>query len=158
MGTYKMSLDDAFGYDFTLIAIHGSMEPYYLAFLINKSLNARLVRTGEDLSITQNGHIASFPHYEYIDEKEYVEYHLFANKARVEELVNQSGLFLEEKRTKTVHFLPQLPQIDYYIKVVENGFSFAKAKTIKSLNQIPQIVTAYNLEIDQLKNKENLIF
>jgi len=55
-------------------------------------------------------------------------------------------------------FIEELSRVDYLLKVSEDGTSFAQEKTLKLLTQIPQIVTAYTVDITQLKNKENLIF
>lgn len=159
MGMYKILLEDSIGYDFTLIAIHGSLEPYYLAYLLNKNLDVRLARTREDLLLTQYESTARYPCFEFNDKQQYIDYYVFSNKSKV--TVNSkisTGLFEEQQSLKTAYFIPELQQVDYFIKVIEDGNAFAKAKTLKTLNQIPQIVTAYDVDVNVLKNKEHLIF
>jgi len=159
MGMYKILLEDSIGYDFTLIAIHGSLEPYYVAYLLNKNIGLRLYRSREDLFISNLDEEASYPLFEFKDVHQYIDYYVFSNKTKVEVQVKAVvGLFESEKTLKTTYFIPEMPQVDYFIKVVEDGNAFAKAKTIKILNQIPQIVTAYEVDVSSLKTKEHLIF
>ena len=156
---YKILLEDSIGYDFTLIAIHGSLEPYYLAYLLNKNIELRLFRSKEDLIIGNREEEASFPLFEFFDEHQYVDYYVFSNKTKVEVQAKAVvGLFEAETTLKTAYFIPEMPQVDYFIKVVEDGNAFAKAKALKILNQIPQIVTAYEVDVSSLKTKEHLIF
>ncbi len=159
MGTYKILLEDSIGYDFTLIAIHGSLEPYYLAFLLNKNLEIHLSRSREDLYIGSFEKTASFPFFDFEDNSQYIDYYVLSNKSKIEaQKVETSGLFVSDQTVKTVHFIPEMPQVDFFLKIVEDGTAFAKAKTLKILNQIPQIVTAYEVNVSTLKSKENLIF
>ena len=84
---------------------------------------------------------------------------MLSNKSKV--AINSevsTGLFEAQQSLKTAYFIPELQQVDYFIKVIEDGNAFAKAKTLKTLNQIPQIVTAYDVDVSTLKNKEHLIF
>jgi len=159
MGTYKILLEDSIGYDFTLIALHGTLEPYYIAYLLNKHLNIHLARTSKDLVISKDERSAHYPCFEYKDDYQYIDYYVLVNKARVDTLMTVSeGLFGTNETISTTHFVPEMPQVDYFLKVVEDGYAFAKAKTLKLLNQIPQIVTAYDVNVSQLKTKQNLIF
>ena len=160
MGTFKLVLEDDFGYDFTLIAIHGAIESYYLAYLLNKHLKLRLKRSRNDLIISHDVVAAEFPMYEYHNEKQYTTYHLFSNLTRIkkEPADNLSSLFKTETAIERRFFLEDLPRVDYLLKIREEGSGFAKTKTLKELNQIPQIITAYTVDIEELKTKENLIF
>ena len=122
MGVYKILLEDSIGYDFTLIAIHGSLEPYYLAFLLNKNLGVRLSRSQEDLSIGSFECVASFPFYECQDHQQYIDYYILANKSKIEvsKPIN-TGFFESDHTIKTVHLIPEMPQVDFFLKVVEDG-------------------------------------
>lgn len=159
MGTFKLVLEDDFGYDFTLIAIHGFIESHYLAYLLNSHLNLRLHRSRKDLTINNDTISAEFPVYEYHNQQQYITYHLFNNRTKiVKEYNDQSSLFESENSIERRFFIEDLPKVDYLLKVSEDGTSFAQEKTLKALTQIPQIVTAYIVDITQLKTKENLIF
>ncbi len=160
MGTFKLVLEDDFGYDFTLIAIHGAIEPYYLAYLLNHHLKLRLKRSKNDLTISHDIISAKFPIYEYHNEQQYTTYHLFNNHTKItkERDNSLSSLFESETSTERRFFLEDLPRVDYLLKISEEGSGFMETKTLKALNQISQIVTAYTVDINQLKRKENLIF
>ncbi|TVZ52603.1 IPExxxVDY family protein [Dokdonia sp. Hel_I_53] len=159
MGAYKILLEDSIGYDFTLIAVHASLEPYYIAFLLNKHLNLRLSRSNRDLVLDEGVHPLNYPYFEYNDDHQYIDYYLFSNKMKGQEIVTAAtGLFETESSIRTAYFIPEMQQVDYFVKIVEDGCAFAKAKTLKTLNQIPQIVTAYDVNVSSLKNKQNLIF
>lgn len=159
MRTYKILLEDSIGYDFTLIAIHGSLEPYYIAFLLNKNLHISLKRRREDLIIDHKELQASYPLFESSDQARYIDYFVVANKKKTKDTdTTNIGLFSLQQRFKTTFVLSEMPQVDYFVKIVAEDNAFAKAKLLKTLNSIPQIVTAYHVDVSQLKNKENLIF
>ncbi|WP_299209682.1 IPExxxVDY family protein [uncultured Dokdonia sp.] len=160
MGTFKLVLEDDFGYDFTLIAIHGAIESYYLAYLLNRHLKLRLKRSRNDLTISHDVISAKFPLYEYHNEQQYATYHLFSNLTKItkERDDTLSSLFESKTSTEIRYFLEDLPRVDYLLKISEEGSGFVQTKTLKALNQIQQIVTAYTVDINQLKTKENLIF
>lgn len=159
MGTYKILLEESIGFDFTVIAIHGSLEPYYIAYLLNKHLDIKLVRSREDLIVDHRGIQASYPLFEYCDEQSYIDFYVLANKVKVKTSdLGTMGLFGLQQEFKATLIIPEMSQVDYFLKVVDDGNAFAKAKMIKILNNIPQIVTAYDVDVSQLKNKEHLIF
>lgn len=159
MATHKLLLDDNLGYDFLLIAIHTSIEAYKLAFLLNKNLGLKLSRTQCDLMVDRKLYSADFSLFEYENTKEHESYHLFNNKAKAILKNPVQGLFYNENEVLTSDlFINDLPKVDYFLKIRVEGNAFAKAKTLKQINSIPQIVTAYNVYIDQLKTKQNLIF
>jgi hypothetical protein len=69
------------------------------------------------------------------------------------------GLFENENAVSLSNLLiKDLPMVDYLLKVYDEGNAFAKAKLIQNIKSIPQVVTAYNVNINQLKSKQNLIF
>ncbi len=159
MGTYKLLLDDDFGYDFLLIAIHTSLEAYHIAFLLNKNLGLQLARMPQDLVLTKEEYKVDFSLYEYENPRDYVNYHLFNNRAQTELKDVEQGLFFNENGVVVSDLLvSDLPQVDFFLKINDEGNAFAKAKILKQINSIPQIVTAYNVDINQLKTKQNLIF
>jgi len=159
MGTYKLLLDDDLGYDFSLIAIHTSLEAYHIAYLLNKTLGLKLSRTNQDLALNKDNYTADFPLFEYEDLQQYATYYFFNNKAKTKLKDDSPGLFDNQNDIVISDlFISDLPKVDYLLKIYDDGCAFAKAKTLKEINNIPQIVTAYSVAIDQLKGKQNLIF
>ena len=161
MGTYKLLLEDTIGYDFDLIAVHCAVEEYQMAFLLNKHLKLKFHRAAEDLSVSFKEICAYFPIYHYEDQRMGLFYDLICNQNKSKDvgLSDQGGLFGTTIAAEiNIRLLPELKNVDYFLKVSTDGVAFAKANTLAILNKIPQIVTAYTVAIDQLKTKENLIF
>jgi len=145
MATHKLLLDDDFEYDFLLLAIHTSLEAYQIAFALNKSLGLQLARRSEDLNLIKEKHQANFSLFEYENKRDYVTYHLFSNKTKTLLENVAQGLFSDER---------EILVRDLFI----NDLPKAKTKVFKQINDIPQIVTAYTVDIDKLKTRQNLIF
>lgn len=159
MATHKLLLDDDLGFDFLLIAIHTSLEAHYIAYLLNKNLKLQLARTPQDLLLNKESYRANFSLFEYENPQEYLTYHLINNRAKTILKNVSQGLFDNENGVLVSDlFINDLPKVDYFLKVYDEGNAFAKAKVLKQINSIPQIVTAYYVQVDQLKTKQNLIF
>ena len=60
--------------------------------------------------------------------------------------------------TKTFYLLPELKQVNYLLKI-DDEFNLSKEKyIINTLLSIPQIATAYTIDLNQLKSKEQFNF
>ena len=161
MGMHKLVLEDTIGYDFDLIALHCSLEEYQLAFLLNKHLNLRLYRAAEDLSVSFKALCAYFPIYHYEDKQRCLFYDLISNrnKSKLENIQAPDDLFGNMITTEiNVRLIPELKNVDFLLKITEEGCVFSKTNTLAVLNNIPQIVTAYAIDVEELKTTENLIF
>ena len=68
-------------------------------------------------------------------------------------------LFAETALTnfKNVYLLPEFKKVDYFLKI-DHLNAINENEIINSLKEISQIVTVYNIEIEKIKNKNNLIF
>ncbi|WP_298550310.1 IPExxxVDY family protein [uncultured Algibacter sp.] len=160
MAVHKLILDDAFNDAlYTLIAIHSSLEDYRLSYLLNKHLGIALSRKATDLDF-KNGQI-SYSIYEWEDQKQLVTWSLVSNICKTEGLqqTDYKSLFdSQEKIIKTFQLLPEHKTVNYFLKI-DSEFSFSKEKYILDIIlKIPQIATAYSVDSNQLKSKENLIF
>lgn len=162
MANYKLILDDDFGEDFSLLAIHCSEEAYKMAYLLNKALSLRLKREKLDLDYSANGLEITFPLFRFDDETQYTSYHLVANtcKSSVATLQSSGGLFGNTTDTKTVtnHLIPEYHNVDYFLKITSDFEAIPLRTLTLSMNEIPQIISTYTVDIQQLKSKHNLIF
>ncbi len=149
---HKIS-EDFYESSYTLIAIHSSLEDYSIAYLINKQLTSKLNRAPIDLDFSEN---VSFPFFEWKDTFNDAYWTLIINTSVEKESKKQEGLFSNEL-TYTTHFLvPEYKEVDYFIKIEQ-----AVEETediVKKLLMIPEIITAYSIEVTKLKSKNNLIF
>ena len=160
MAVKKLLLDDFFEEEqYILIGIHCTLEDYRLAFLINQVLDIRLKRKQEDVKFSKDN--SSFSLYEFNQEKQHIIYYLVANscKGKQDQQQDINSLFSNEAfLTTNKYLLPEFKKVNYLLKV-ETEFPLNKEKLIlNKLLKIPQIVTAYSIDVDNLKTKNNLIF
>lgn len=162
MANHKLIFDEDFEEHFKLIAIHCSEEAYKMAYLMNQHLNLRLKRKQTDLDFSTEGLLITFPLYDFEDAHKYTHFYLVANKCRSVEASLQSsgGLFAELVAEKsTVHYLiPEFKKVDYILKIYSDFETVPLRKFLSEINEIKQVISAYTLEIDTVKSKNNLIF
>lgn len=160
MAVHKLILDDVFDEVlFTLMAIHCALEDYRLAYLLNKHLGITLTRKLSDLDY--NNGKSTYSIFEWEDHKQLITWSLVSNVCKTEsyQQINYESLFEnQEKVTKTTHLIPEYKRVNYFLKI-DYQFNYSKEKYIlDSILKIPQIVTAYSIDTNQLKSKDNLIF
>jgi hypothetical protein len=160
MAVHKLVLDDVIDdVLYTLVAIHCTLEDYRLAFLLNKHLKIKLARRSKDLDFNKGK--SNYSIFEWEDEKQLTTWNLVANSCKIESFqkVSYESLFdNQEKITKTTYLIPDYKRVNYFLKI-ENEFSSSKEKYILDrILEIPQIATAYSIDTNQLKSKDNLIF
>lgn len=159
MAFHKLLVDDFYDTSFALIAIHCRLEDYRLAYLLNKHLKLNLKRREHDLDY--NYFDASFAIFEWQNEKIDRVWNLVANVCKKEEAALQSSGSLFDNQTtvtRTVNLIPELKTVDYLIKISNEDRHFNEKHVISIIQTIPQIITTYSIDIDQLKSKEHLIF
>lgn len=161
MAALKLLLDDAFDFDFSLIAIHCSLEDYRLAFMANKYAGLRL-KSSKDVDFYIKRLKYSFASFKYDDQKNYQTFTLIANKYKLKQAQRlvTSDLFAdsESEHYKTVNLIQEVKNADYLLKIESDNGKSPRLKLLAHLNQIPQIITAYEVEVSALKSKQNLIF
>ena len=159
MALHRLLLDDFYDASYSLLAIHCRLEDYRLAYLLNKYLKLNLTRQPQDLDYKYFA--ATYSIYEWIDEKHFTTWHMISNVCKKEEdsLQSSGSLFsASEKVLKTYHLLPELKNVDYLIKISNDDCYFDEKEMLEKIQAIPQIITTYSIDVDQLKSKENLIF
>ncbi|TDU43382.1 hypothetical protein BXY82_0793 [Gelidibacter sediminis] len=159
MALHKLLVDDFYDASYSLLAVHCRLEDYRLAYLLNKHLNLNLKRQAQDLDYKYFA--ATYPIYEWFDEKLFTTWHMVSNICKKEEdsLQSSGSLFsTNEKVLKTYHFLPELKNVDFLIKVTNEDRYLDEKDILEKIQAIPQVITTYTIDIDQLKSKDNLIF
>lgn len=159
MAFHKLDFDEFIDDCFDLIAIHCNLEDYRLAYLINNELNICLKRKDLDLDYKYNA--ASYSIYEWENSQEYTSWNLISNvcKREVDMLYSTGSLFENATQTtKTFHLIPEMPKVDYFLKITSDVYLNRERLYISQLQNIPQIVTCYKVDLDTIKNKDHLIF
>lgn len=162
MGTHKLVLDDDFADDFLLIAIHCSEEAYKVAYLLNQFAQLKLQRRKVDLAYSNKGLEITFPLFDFEDHSKYTGYSLVANKCKsaLAKTASSGGLFGNTKgeETVTTYLIPELKKVDYFLKIQSDFDKIGTKILITDINDIKQIISAYEVDSESLKSKHNLIF
>jgi len=142
-----------------LFAIHSVLIDYRLAFFLNKYLNIELKRTPQDLDISgQDGFYSIF---EYEDQDNLLNWNLISNcsHTNIKNEIKESLLFKNtEIELKKYKLMNELNQVDFFLKIEYHTDLINIKKIIKSINEIPNIMSVYNLNLKKIKNKEILKF
>lgn len=158
MAVQKLVLDDFMDdLSFSLIGIHCNLEDFKLAYLLNKTLAVNLKRSEHDLTF-KNG--ASYSFFEWENEKELKQWSFVSNiyKQEVETTGNTGMLFSKEITTRTIPLIPEYKKVNYFLKMCDDTHTVNETKILKIIHNIPQVVTAYIINPEQLMSKGNLIF
>lgn len=159
MALHKLQLEDFYDDEFALFAIHCNLEPYRLAFMLNRHLKIRLARTDDDLDY--NYLEASFSLFEWDNEQEYTTWNLVSNvcKREVDSLQSSGSLFEgTQKVLKSYYLCPEFKNVDYFLKISSEGMHCNEKVILDRLQTIPQIITSYSVDVSEIKSKDNLIF
>ena len=159
MTTHKLMIDDFDDEVYSLIAIHCSIEDYRLAYLLNKNLDINFCRCEKDVDFDYLK--ASFPIFEWEDRHNQMTWNLVGNICkREEESVVSSGSLFEDpiKQLKSFNLIPELEQVDFFIKIRNDGNPVNERKIVRMIHDIPQVAAVYAVDIFDLKSRENLIF
>ena len=162
MTLIKLLLDEFDEIDYELIAIHSSLEDYRMAFFINQNLPIILSKSKEEIIVKAKNEEVLFSKFIYDDLSNDLIWTLIQNKNEIitKEKTKNQTLFLNtevEIETK-VFLLPELKKVDYFLKIENIQSKLEVEKTISKLLNIDQISTAYKVDVNNIKSKNNLIF
>jgi hypothetical protein len=163
MAIHKLDLGEFDEIDYHLIAIHTSLEDYRLAYFINQKLPINLGKNKNEIQINIKEGETKFSRFYYHDVEKGISWNLIQNKNEVIQHKNdkrQNNLFSNisiEVSTK-VYLLPEFKKVDYFLKIenLEDDLNVAAIQIL--LNTIDSISTAYTVETNKIKSKNNLIF
>lgn len=159
MALHKLLVDEFCDTSFSLLAIHCRLEDYRLAYLLNKYLGLNLSRMERDLDYKYTA--ASYSVFEWYNNENEVAWNLISNLCKKEEdaLQSSGSLFdAQNKVLKTYHLLPEYKNVDYLIKITNEAQQVNEKIVLNKIQSIPQIVTSYSIDTENLKSKDNLIF
>ena len=137
----KTRLEFDYEYDFLLFGISCHLKDYRLCWALNKHLQLQLKKEKDLVLDPEQGEDGGhFSYYSWQDETRHLQYITVANRG------DKSWLVHEQRQAD--YFLI----IEGYIDMVE------PAEVLNNLRKIPVILTAYSLDPNELKSKQNLIF
>lgn len=159
MLSHKLLLDDE-EEDYHLLAIHTTLEDYKIAFFINKLMHLNLKRTRCDVDFNHGDVQALYPLYVFKEPAKYLSVYLIKNKYKGanKKVISLGSLFSEEEFSpKATFFIPEYKEVDYFLKIegdMENG---EVEKWLAQIALIPNTITTFKVDPNQLKSKNNLI-
>ena len=126
-------------YDFKLVGISCHTKDYRLCGELNKTLHIDLIRT-DDIEINKKGEISPYSFYEFIDEDNYLEYFLISN-------LGNSG-----------YLIPEQKKVDFFLVIKGSTSNDQILDIICKINTLSLVLTSFNIDPNQLKSKQNLLF
>ncbi len=131
-------------YDFYLIGIVSPAKDYRISSLINKNVMINLTKledliSSKKISKTEKKDIF-YSKYHYRDEVSRTDYYLIANKSAGECLI------------------PDRNQVDYFFMINGNQNVIDNSNILQKIKTVSLVQTAFEIDIRQLKSKQNLIF
>jgi hypothetical protein len=159
MAIHKLQLEDFDQVDYNLIAIHTSLEDYRLAFKINQQLSILLSKNNDEIPIVFNKKKTSFSRFTFDDDEKMMVWDLIQNKQEVElpVLTTAVNLFENKDITTQVTLVSDLKKVDFLLKI-EHDNQVKTKDIINKINKIDSISTVYEVDVNEIKSKNNLIF
>jgi hypothetical protein len=159
MAIHKLQLEDFDQIDYELIAIHTSLEDYRLAFKINQQLEILLSKNSEEIPIEVSKQNTSFSRFTFEDEEKMMTWDLIQNKQEIElPVTSKSASLFQDKMVATqVNLINELKKADYLLKI-EHENQIKIKDIINKINKIEAISTVYEVDANEIKSKNNLIF
>ncbi|MES2813156.1 MAG: IPExxxVDY family protein [Bacteroidota bacterium] len=159
MAIHKLQLEDFDQIDYELIAIHTTLEDYRLAFKINQQLGILLSKNSNEIPIEVSKQNTSFSRFTFEDEDKMMTWDLIQNKQEIELSVQtkSASLFEDKMIAIQVNLISELKKVDYLLKI-EHENQIKIKDLISKINKIDAISTVYEVDANEIKSKNNLIF
>jgi len=150
--THKISPELYFE-TFELLAIHTALEDYAMAYALNAHLKLRLYRPGQDMTLSDS---VSFSLFEWMDEMSDTQWTLFNNQTKQEQNGLLGGLFDNDSAMGIKYLVNERKEVDYFLKIQSDDLRLAQ-QTVGQINKIPEVITAYVIDVETLQSRKNLI-
>ena len=162
MAIHKLNIDDFDEVDYEVIAIHTTLEDFRLAYLTNQKLELVLHKTEQGIHTNTTEGETCFSSFVFEDNKKHITWTLIQNKSAItlSDKKNSQNLFGDAsfETSRKVYLLPEFKKVDYLLKIENIDATFDVAEITNALNSIDRITTVYNINFEQIKSKNNLIF
>jgi hypothetical protein len=137
----KILLEEEYDFEFNLLGISSHVHGYRICWAVNKMLGLDLAKLDEEILIRTNkiAEPTSFSVYYYLDENSEVEFELIANR-------HEQG-----------YLVPELKTADYFLKI-SDYYPEEMDDVILELRKSSIINMAFEVDIDSLRSKQNLLF
>jgi len=154
MAKKKYILTTEFDHDYTLIVIKSVLEDYRLAYFLNKTFSLLLKK--EDFKLNFDNKKGDFSVFGFDDLSVNSYWSLIANKQVVEKEVKTDDYNLFDEISNTFILIPEEKKADYFLKIENNTQEITTI--IKKINATHRVITSYEINPNDLKSKDLLIF
>jgi hypothetical protein len=78
----------------------------------------------------------------------------------VANIQSSGGLFDNDATDKiiTTYLIPEYKKVDFFLKIQSEMETIPLRKILSGINEIKQVISVYELEPENIKSKNNLIF
>ncbi|WP_293892114.1 IPExxxVDY family protein [Flavobacterium sp.] len=147
--------------DYQLIAIHSTLEDYRLAYYINQNLPINLQKGNYNIQISNKEGETQFTRFVFEDSKD-IAWNLVQNQndVFVPSQNSNQGLFAESnnKFSTKIYLIPEFKKVDYFLKIGNGDVKIDVSSITNCIKKIDRVSTVYNVEVEKIKSKNNLIF
>jgi len=154
MAKKKYILTTEINHDYKLIVIKSVLEDYRLAYFINKTFNLFLKK--ENFELTFHNKKGEFSVFGFDDLSTNSYWSLIANKQVIDKEVKSDNYNLFDEISNTFILIPEEKTVDYFFKIENNNKQITTL--IKRINSIHKVITSYEINPNNLKSKDLLIF
>lgn len=150
-------------YDMDLIAIKCNTEDYKVAYWFNRYLGLKLKKQAENILLKDTSGSSSYSNYFYNDQTNKVKWRLIENRSLQHAQVGENKyhpLFttmIDEVGTAS-YLVPELKAFDFLLLIEETDCFFDVAPIIHQLQRIKSLSAIHEVDVNQLKSIDNLIF
>lgn len=156
MAIHRLSIDEFEDDEFTLIALHTSLEDYQLAFFINRSLPILLHKNKQPVQLTSRDGDAKFARFSWEEDDHGEIWNLVENKSDALGGSGQPSELFSNEIATVVNLIPEHKKVDFFLKIQNSSQSLEAILT--ALNGIDKITAVYEVDASRIKSKNNLIF
>lgn len=158
VSTYQLDtvLDDE---EFTLVGLHCSLEAYRLVYFVNRHLGYSFRRMLTDVDIVYKEGTGLYQSYSFYDRTENLMIYLVSNKTWIESSGFTSlGMFGHQQNQVKRYLISEYRGVDYLVKLERSADLISTRELLADLNDIPHIISAYQLDVLKIKSLDHLIF
>ncbi len=162
MAKHTLKIEDDF--DFVLIGISSHEKEYRICWALNNKFDFEFKKTDSlEIKGKKQETPSFFSLFKYENPEEFIEYFVIANLSESKSVEAKNyTLFKEDNKesqsSENEFLIPEYKQMNYFFVIKGEINSAMVEETIKRIKEIDMIQTAVNIDIEQLKSKQNLIF
>jgi hypothetical protein len=151
-------------FDFVLIGISSHEKEYRICWALNNKFGFELKKIDSlEIKGKKQDTPSFFSLFKFENEDEFLEYNVIANLSESKTVAAKNYTLFEEnhkdERSSENEFLiPEYKQMNYFF-VIKGELDLVEIEEIvKKIKEIDMVLTAVNIDVEQLKSKQNLIF